>query len=752
MGVDVEEMTVPRAAAWALMGAISLWGLAAVLVSATSTPPWAAAVGGLLAVAAAHWRIQWALDRRLAATWGQRRAARWMTWGIGVLASAWLTWALAAGTVISGGIVVSLLLLAVVAWGVLHPLLVSLPEPVAPSPDGTGETGGTGRTGGVRTGTVGTGDPSDPSAWQPVLDLKGVSVRVVGVERFAAGYTASVAAVEGDLDVLFGAKTPDRIATAAGRQWPDLQVAYGSVVIERGLTAGTAQVRLLTRDVLAQERLRPASSEPVSIQDPWCPGEHLDGSRVEISLRGHGQMIGASQSGKSTTMQSAIEHVARCSDAVPLVGGSWKLADLVSPWLADLESGQSLRTPFGWLSPTAISAMRLLAAMWQYADHFFSTPASQRPTKPTREWPAYVVFLDEVHRLIESRVKITCHDGVTRDASALIEALTSGATGAFVYLVLASQRGTTDHFGMQGGSIKANLTWHMAFRSADPADLGRVIPDVTYGMTNVNLTHPGTAYVKVGKRSPMLAKMEKLRSIPASARAVAGLGGTWPSWASDVLTVADNAFADRWKSSPEEFLAYVYSGKEPASPAPIPTAEPAVSPGVQKMREATARLQRSTARRRLARELTDERIGDTLAALETLPVLDAEPGEPAVPATPTPQAAPEPPPAAPEPAPPAAPARRLPQPLQAILDAIGARPDLVLTTASGAQMVAAKDLITAIGKARHGDTPAIAREGAALTRELKKRWGIESEQAHIPGRGTVRGYLVSSLRKAGEQR
>lgn len=538
-GDDFELSTEAHTGIWNAAGLV--FGTTALTSLAPDVSPYlvggvGSALSGLLAAGTAH-----VLAGDVAAS-GRARMLATVTAGVAGLGdTAWITYAQCTGHVNTFGQWATLAIGSAVGYGIARLFRLHIQR----------------RAELLRNGYVPTEPARKGGLWETILAGAGVDAEVLDHGEFAAGLTATVRVPPKKLTGLFGSGVAEALSAAAASALPQHRIAPNAMVVTKGDTAGTGRLHLMIRDVLADTVDMPDDDTPASITDDILTSQYIDGRPVLLNLwRKHSEAIGATQSGKSSLINRILSHVTRCADAVVWLGSGWKLLDLVDPWITDLIE-RNQRLPFDWIAPDHDGLLAMLAAALQAADYRQRVPRALRPDRPTSAWPLILVVIDEASFALVRSEKILCHDGVRRTASELVDVLTKGATSAEVSVLLATQRGTVAHYGNEGGSIKNNIVNRFAFRSMDPNDLGRIIPDCTVGLSNTNLVHKGSHYAQLGAMVPMLAKAVYLSTdrIPAISAKRSVTAGRLDAGTAGAVTIAGNAYRDRWGSSPAEFLA-----------------------------------------------------------------------------------------------------------------------------------------------------------------------------------------------------
>lgn len=294
--------------------------------------------------------------------------------------------------------------------------------------------------------------------------------------------------------------TEEQFATAMSRvvQQP-LESRW--IQISKEDTAGLYRFVVMNQDVLSEViPYEEDLSEPLtltSIEQPAIQGYTLDGEPRFMRLDQHGQNIGLSGSGKSATTQCNLCHITRCADALSWVCGTEKLYDLVSHWIEPYD-GSSFPIPIDWIMYGPADTAEMLAAAMRVIRRRQGVRKGQR-----KAWKKIVITLDEASFALDPKLRSARakFEGVTYTATDLVAMILKAGKSAGVFIHLATQRGTQDHFGDKGGDVVSGFTWSNTFRSNDPQEVGRntgdyQIPTPRKTGELVHYTEDGTTRLK----------------------------------------------------------------------------------------------------------------------------------------------------------------------------------------------------------------------------------------------------------------
>lgn len=335
--------------------------------------------------------------------------------------------------------------------------------------------------------------------------------------------------------------------------------------------AGTYSITVTNRDLMAEVIPYVDDPTPTSITAPALRGIEIDGREYREPLKVHERDIGSSTYGKSSLFNLKIAHTTRCTDALTWVGGVQKLYDLVGPWLEPyLNTG--IRPPLNRVAHGQTDTLTMMASAMSIARW------RQRQPMHLRKWRTIMLFLDEFSFVAQSRQKV-CFEGEWVDASWLVSALLRGAASADIYIHMATQRSTLDHFGDKGGDVIANIALNNAFRSKDWAEIGRLTND--YKLPTPNW--PGEYYL-LSSGEPLNLKAPYIQTTdPSKPKLHDGPTIAEVSWSrrhlvgpdlteAEGLAAAGAAYTTRHQLVDDRMMAYLTRGGDEA-----PREEPAAA-------------------------------------------------------------------------------------------------------------------------------------------------------------------------------
>jgi hypothetical protein len=207
---------------------------------------------------------------------------------------------------------------------------------------------------------------------------------------------------------------------------------------------------------------------PIDIGE-LCPvGYKTNRSLYKMNPFRHGQIIGATESGKSSLLHVMMAHVTRCPGCFIWVGGTWKLYDFVGGWLEPyLDTG--IKPPIERIAHGQQACCNILAAFLNMAAYRVDLRYHQRIGLPYG-----VLILDEVTYVAKDRGVWAIYNGQSLNASPLIRMNITGTAGAKQYLWTTAQRDTQDNLGDDGGTTTAQMGFSFVFYIKDPGTVQRV--------------------------------------------------------------------------------------------------------------------------------------------------------------------------------------------------------------------------------------------------------------------------------------
>ncbi|WP_372672592.1 hypothetical protein [Amycolatopsis kentuckyensis] len=581
-GAHDEPHTLPSAFAYSLMGGVGTWACSSfVLTNIEEIATWHVAAGGagatVLAVVGVHHIFK--KDRRTTAWF--RGLAKAVAGAVTGGAAYWTTMAQATGHPNSLGSLGALAGGTLLTWYTTGLMTHWL--------DRRGDIHHTQLEAEFRA--------AEMSFWDLVLTNAGVVGAKAGAptEDRLGNETVRITVPSGSLKVITAQGIEERIATEANALARGYNLARDAVKLYSHGQAGQFEMRIERTPataVLAETIPYQFEPGPFDIADDFVIGRWENGEPIVINLlKLHVEIIAMTQAGKSSLLSLLLDRIAGSFNATAVVGGNWKVNDLMSQHLEPLRQGH--QPTVSHVATNTTDTLEMLATYFEEGARRYAIPRHQRPARPTREMPAIFVVLDEASFQLRSNEKVLCHDGVYRTGSELIELLTRGTTAVFIQVILATQSGTVPDYGNFGGAIKRNIKLKIVMRIEDIAELPRVLPGCNLrDLKPEKLIYPGVAYIKLDTITPMAGKLTYLDTqlipqlvvqrqatrvdIPEEAGMCLTVGQRWERPAAaegepqrDPVLVQESAWRRRWVGDVDQFLDYVYTGQRPA---PVKTA------------------------------------------------------------------------------------------------------------------------------------------------------------------------------------
>lgn len=303
-------------------------------------------------------------------------------------------------------------------------------------------------------------------------------------------------------------------------------------------------------------------SIPTSMGELCTVGYRTNRQPTQMDLRQHGQIIGATESGKTSLIHTMLAHATRCPDCVIWIGGTWKLYDFVGPWL-EVYLDKGIKPPLDWVRYGHQDVCEMMAAFLRGAEYRTNLRIHQR-----NHLPYVILILDEVTYLVSNRLVRANVNGEEMTASAMLAGIARGTAGAGMYEWLATQRDTQDNLGDEGGTTAAQMGFAFVFRIRDPGTVGRVTGD--YSLPNPSAR--GECWADLGPNVPVQKLRVPYPQTPDMNKPTLHDGPRIDeiSWTRRHITheldpgtaaAAGEAYADRFQYVTEEYLDYLRTTK-----------------------------------------------------------------------------------------------------------------------------------------------------------------------------------------------
>ena len=290
-----------------------------------------------------------------------------------------------------------------------------------------------------------------------------------------------------------------------------------------------------------------------------CPiGYKTDRSFHEFNPWQHGQIIGATESGKSSCLHVMLSHVTRCPECFIWVGGVWKLYDFVSSWL-ECYLNTGLKPPLERIAHGQEDVCKLIAAFLNISSYRLNLRNHQRVGLPYG-----ILILDEVTYVANNRGVRVVYNGEDLNASQLIRANVCGTAGSKQYTWMTAQRDTMNNFGDDGGETTAQMGFSFIFYIKDSGSIGRITND--YGLDTPR--SKGECWADFGMsggihklRIPYAQSDDPLKPILHNGPKVSEIAWSRRHIKHEIdagsLAAADEYFPNRFPFVTEEYLTYL---------------------------------------------------------------------------------------------------------------------------------------------------------------------------------------------------
>lgn len=346
--------------------------------------------------------------------------------------------------------------------------------------------------------------------WEKILAKAGARDITVGAsESFRAGVTMSLSLGVGSPDyssLVTYIPAVERIAA----QVTGLPIRPGSIQILRGEFAHEATMIVPTRDVLNEIIEFPELGDgPRSIKDPLVIGQYVDGTPVEVTLRGfHGMFAGMTNYGKSVLLDVHMVQTTRCVDNVTFALAGNKGVRWLRPWLLPWLQGHAAVPPIDWVAGDLDEAALVLLDLYRATDaRQAMADNGETGWEPSRENPQTTILIDESTDLLQSTKSFITHKGEKVTFAELLLILVRTSRSEAIQIIFCSQRGTATMMGNNGGDTKSQVGYRVGLRAmGNMTDTNAVFSSNTTGI-DLSMLPKGAFYVELeGFDRPKLAK------------------------------------------------------------------------------------------------------------------------------------------------------------------------------------------------------------------------------------------------------
>lgn len=284
-----------------------------------------------------------------------------------------------------------------------------------------------------------------------------------------------------------------------------------SAKIKQGAHRGAFLIDVMTRNVLAEEKVYPAEYPHESINEPRLLSYTASDQEVRVSLRQETMLIvGPTGTGKTTTVNDVIAEHLKCVDVISCVidfnGGSLAIPWLM-PWRAD--PGGCPRPPISWVADTPEKALEMTEGILDVIKDRKQAYAHLKVANNTTllpisaEIPQFTIFIDEVAEILGSGA---LRNPVVRKVADNVLEIQRIGRDSGGRLIISSLGDTIETLGST--SVVTNAKVKMAMGGTPMSILGRLFDD--YKMSAEDAIYPGTAHTKIHQATPFLTKVPNL--------------------------------------------------------------------------------------------------------------------------------------------------------------------------------------------------------------------------------------------------
>lgn len=297
------------------------------------------------------------------------------------------------------------------------------------------------------------------------------------------------------------------VIAIAAREVLGMQIKRSWVSVNDGEYAGDYEVVINTEDIMARLYAyeEPDLPEVASIWDPAPLGWTREAERFYLALCQHGSLIGGTSGGKTSFINLILAYITRCAThdqhgnprkggALAWVGGTHKVYETLGPWIEPY-LGTGIAPPIDWVAGGAQETANMLASAMAVTDARHNRDHDER----TGVEPAIFCVVDEFWFFVEVKNLFARYRGVLKTPSDLAAMIIRAGFSVGVFIILASQRGTNDNWGDNGGDVNANMGYSICLRTRDPQEIGRQLGDFDLHTPQ----HRGEAWIDPGGEGGM---------------------------------------------------------------------------------------------------------------------------------------------------------------------------------------------------------------------------------------------------------
>lgn len=334
-----------------------------------------------------------------------------------------------------------------------------------------------------------------------------------------------------------------------------------SVSVEPGVDRGAFLMRVMTRNVLAEDKAYPREYPHETINDPRLLAYRADDQPVRVPLRQDVALIvGPTGSGKTNTMNVLIAEHLKCVDVIPCVidfnGGSLAIPWLM-PWRADTTTCP--RPPIAWVADTPQKALTMTETILDvikdrkqsYAH--VKVAANETLLPISAEIPQFTIIIDESAEVLGAGA---IRDPLVRRVADNVLEIQRIGRDSGGRLLISSLGATNETMGSRAVKIHSKVKLAMAGTPGD--ELGYLMDD--YKIVAEDAKWEGSSHIKLGQDPPFLGKVPYI--LPAQIAEIACATSDRRCDPDErALQVMGDRWTSRWDDS-QELLALLDAGVE----------------------------------------------------------------------------------------------------------------------------------------------------------------------------------------------
>ena len=360
------------------------------------------------------------------------------------------------------------------------------------------------------------------------------------------------------------------------------------------------RMEITMRDVFAGQSFDYIPNlEPRDIADPLDLGELETGDRIEVKhLYRHGQIVGATDSGKSVLANNLIARITGCANALVWLGATDKLMPIAFPWLRCFYEGKTARPVLDWCAGMDVRELLImLAAAYKLACDRNARNTDESKMKPTKAYPAVFVIIEETSHAMEFGDWIITHDGIKANVSRLIKLIVRNGRSAGVHIVLMSQTALNEAFGPDAPAIKRQLSVKFVLRTNEAYDGAKTLSGLSGSVRTDRLQSNTLLFQQVREGSDIARAIPGKAALLDGTLTISHIAERHARWRPELEAEAElgDDYAQRWAAGRNVELARVVAAKgmtwrEPGAgefrvvdPIEAPPNVPPVLPPVQRV-------------------------------------------------------------------------------------------------------------------------------------------------------------------------